>query len=134
MCEGGTLPCRFASCTHNGVWLHYDPDEFAALSDDDAVAVIESLTIANSCVLDVADRGEHTEEEIGELCGVTQSAVSQTLTTAYERLGGVVSRDGDLVQRSLFGIAKAIRRERRRAKVRPETVPVSQLQLFSEEW
>jgi hypothetical protein len=126
-----TVPCGWVSCRYHAVHLRWSPEELAAQRSNTVIAYIRALG-PDSCVLDCADAGEHTEEEIASICNVTQSGVSQTLTTAYERIGALIDRDGEFVQRALFGLAKARRKERRRPRVRPETAPVSQLVLFPE--
>lgn len=71
-CAGGERPCPWVSCRHhlylevkkngNLVLLHPDkaPDE-----------------IPETCSLDVADRGEHALEEVGEYTNVTRERVRQ---------------------------------------------------------
>ncbi len=64
-------PCRYRGCRwhldRERRWLHQVPD------------------MTESCVLDVADRGGATLEEIGDMLGLTRERVRQIEEEAMER-------------------------------------------------
>lgn len=63
-CAGGERPCPWVSCRYN---THLEVDSKGVIT------VRENA--ASSCVLDVADEGEHTLEEVGEALGLVREAV-----------------------------------------------------------
>jgi hypothetical protein len=84
-CVDGERPCPWVSCRHH---LAIDVQQSGSLTlyvpvDDDGEAALEGMT--ESCSLDVADRGEHTLEEIGEILGCTRENVRQRVDRALAR-------------------------------------------------
>jgi hypothetical protein len=86
-CQDGPRPCPWVGCryhllldvTHAGsLRMCRDPD-----TESDA----------DSCSLDVADRGVTTLESIGEILGVTREAVRLIETEATRKLGASILRD-----------------------------------------
>jgi hypothetical protein len=74
-------PCPFIGCRyHNyscitrgcGLKLNF-PD-------------LEPWQIRHSCVLDVADEGEHTLEEVGDVMNITRERVRQLQASAFRKL------------------------------------------------
>lgn len=81
-CAGGPRPCPWVSCRHhlylevnprNGsiklLWPHLDP-----------------LEMRESCSLDVAERGHHTLEQVGNLMNVTRERMRQLEVKTLVRL------------------------------------------------
>lgn len=71
-CEGGIRPCPWYSCSQhlgmdvidgNGAIRYHDPERLDEMTD--------------TCALDVADRGAHTLEEVGDIYGVTRERIRQ---------------------------------------------------------
>ena len=85
-CKDGPRPCPWVSCAHH--MAHIVPSNASRwttksivrddeIDPEDVAELIAAME--NSCVLDIADRGEHTLEQIGELLGVTRERVRQVL-------------------------------------------------------
>lgn len=80
-CEGGPRPCPWVSCRHHlyvevrraGSLKLYHPD-------------LEVEDLAETCSLDVAERGGMRLQEIGELFGYSRERVRQIEAKAFERL------------------------------------------------
>lgn len=81
-CANGPRPCPFVGCEHHLYldvnprtgsiqfnWPHLEPDE-----------------LAESCALDVADRGGATLEEVGRFLNVTRARIGQIETRALAKL------------------------------------------------
>ena len=60
---------------------------------------LESNKTGESCALDVADKGEHSLEEIGEIMGVTRERVRQIEANALFKLSRRDSQTGPLNDR-----------------------------------
>lgn len=71
-CAGKERPCPWVRCKHHMVWATHG---YARLSDDEIVDLIFSLS--ETCVLDVADRGGATLEQVGAILGITRERVRQ---------------------------------------------------------
>lgn len=86
-CIDGERPCPWVSCRHH---LALDVTPFGALaltatataSDDE----LDLDAMTDTCSLDVADRGDHTLEEVGEILGVVRERVRQIIEAALERM------------------------------------------------
>jgi hypothetical protein len=72
-CIDGPRPCPFASCKHH-LYLEVNSETGAIKLN---VPHLEIEQLKHSCALDVADDGEHTLEEVGELLNVTRERVRQ---------------------------------------------------------
>lgn len=68
-CIGGVRPCPWAGCRHSLV-IDVSPCGSIKINNPDREA-------AESCALDVADRGEHTLDAIGEMTNLTRERVRQ---------------------------------------------------------
>lgn len=78
-CAGGVRPCPFVSCQHN---LYLDvSDQTGAIKLN--FPDLEPHEMAESCALDVADRGGITLEDVGRLTNVTRERVRQIELLAY---------------------------------------------------
>lgn len=71
-CADGPRPCPWAGCRHH---LLLDVTPAGSLQLNYPGQEVEEL--AESCALDVADRGGMTMEKVGELLNVTRSRVEQ---------------------------------------------------------
>ena len=83
-CVDGPRPCGFASCSHHAIHGVLLGEAGSALADDELAERIESL--AQSCTLDVADRGDATLEDVGDLFGVTRERIRQIEAKALKRV------------------------------------------------
>jgi hypothetical protein len=72
-CIGGARPCPFVSCRHH---LYLDVSRSTG-SIKINFPGLEPEELAETCSLDVADRGEHTLERVGELINLTRERVRQ---------------------------------------------------------
>jgi DNA-directed RNA polymerase sigma subunit (sigma70/sigma32) len=65
-------------------------------SDADSV-LFTLLSMEDTCALDIADRGTHTQEELSHLMNVERPRVAQIEATAMvrSRRGGLPRTDGD---------------------------------------
>ena len=72
-CVNGIRPCPFAGCSHH---LFLDiGEETGTLKMNFPDREIEDLV--ETCSLDVADRGEHTLDDIGDVMNITRERVRQ---------------------------------------------------------
>ena len=76
-CVSGPRPCPWALCRHH---LAVEVTPAGSLVLSHGHGDIESL--AETCSLDVADRGEHRPEVVGALLGLTRQRASQIESTA----------------------------------------------------
>ena len=73
-CVDSVRPCPWVSCRHH---LGLEVYKSGAIRETGA---------SESCSLDVADRGEHTLEEVGAILGLSRQAVQQLERRALARL------------------------------------------------
>lgn len=95
-CIDGPRPCPFTRCRH-----HLDREEKNQ-------RLVAPRAHPETCALDVADRGEHTLEEVGAIMGLTRQRVEQIEKLAMAKLRGdvVPERRGPYVKgRSMMVIA-----------------------------
>jgi hypothetical protein len=72
-CEGNARPCPFVSCKHH-LYLDVSPKTGAIhLNFPD----LDPDELAETCALDVADRGGVTLEEVGDLMNLTRERIRQ---------------------------------------------------------
>lgn len=81
-CVNMPRPCPFVSCKHH-LYLDANPDTGAITIRFPHLDVDE---MAETCVLDVADRGSHTLEEVGKIYGVVRERVRQIETMGLRSL------------------------------------------------
>jgi hypothetical protein len=92
-CQGMTRPCPFVSCEHH-LYLDVNPESGAIKLNFPHLEVWE---MAETCALDVADRGGITLEEVGAILNLTRERIRQVevrgltkiRTVSGEDLGGV---------------------------------------------
>ncbi len=81
-CEGGARPCLFVSCKHH-LYLDVNPRSGSVkLNFPDK----ELWELAETCALDVADRGGVTLEEVGVIMNLTRERVRQVETSGLHHL------------------------------------------------
>lgn len=80
-CATGPRPCPWVSCKHH-LLLDVNPRTGHIKYNFDPGALEE---LGETCSLDVAERGEHTEEEVGALLGIGQTGVSRVSHTGTQR-------------------------------------------------
>lgn len=80
-CEDGMRPCPFVACRYN---LFCDTTDAGSLTFN--FPGVEPEDLAESCALDVADRGEHTLETVGELLNLTHERIRQLEVRALHAL------------------------------------------------
>jgi hypothetical protein len=84
-CKDGARPCPFISCKHH-LYLDVSARTGAIkLNFPD----LEIWEMTESCVLDVADRGSVTLEDVGAIMNVTRERVRQMEVTAVAKLVAV---------------------------------------------
>jgi len=72
-CVGTERPCPFVSCRYH-LYLDVHPKTQAIKVNRPEVEVDE---MTDSCALDVADQGESTLKEVGDMFGVTRERIRQ---------------------------------------------------------
>lgn len=87
-CIGGQRPCPFVSCRHH---LALDITESGSLHVTDHLD-LEAMT--DTCSLDVADRGEHTLDAVGQVLNVTRERVRQLETKGLEKAKALAKYEG----------------------------------------
>lgn len=80
-CAGGERPCPFVRCRHH---LYLDVTEGGAVKLN--FPDLEPWEMAESCSLDVADRGLVTLERVGELMNIVRERVRQIEVAAFDSL------------------------------------------------
>ena len=81
-CANGIRPCPYVSCKHH-LYLDVNPETGSIkLNFPD----IEVWDMAETCALDVADRGGITLEEVGEILNLTRERIRQVEVKGLEQL------------------------------------------------
>lgn len=78
-CVDGPRPCPYITCRH-----HLAIDRF-----------VPDTAEGHTCSLDVADEGEHTLEELGQIFGVTRERVRQVQADALGNVRPIGLARGD---------------------------------------
>jgi hypothetical protein len=74
-------PCPFVSCRYH---LYIDVDESGALKEN--FPNLEPWELEESCVLDVADRGGSTLEEVATALNITRERVKKVESSALAKM------------------------------------------------
>ena len=90
-CSQMARPCPFVSCSHH-LYLDVNPETGAIKLNFPHLEVWE---MAETCSLDVADRGGITLEEVGEILNLTRERIRQVEVRGLVKLK-MVSPDGDV--------------------------------------
>lgn len=95
-CKEGQRPCPYVSCKFH-LYLDVHPETGSIKLNFPDLEVWE---MAETCALDVADRGGTTLEEVGEILNLTRERIRQVevlglekLRSAYEDLDGDLAAD-----------------------------------------
>jgi hypothetical protein len=84
-CASGPRPCPWLACKWH-LYLDVNPETGAIELNFPGVAPDELDHLEETCALDIADRGEHTLEEIGAALHVSTERARNIETRALERL------------------------------------------------
>lgn len=68
-CREGVRPCPFVGCRHH-LYLDVLPSGAVIVNSEGEV-----WDMKETCALDVADRGDHTLDAVGEVLGCTREAI-----------------------------------------------------------
>lgn len=80
-CRETERPCPFVACKYH-LYLDVTPKGSCKATFADK----EPWELYPCCALDVAEEGEHTLEEVGEILGVTRERIRQIESAAEEKL------------------------------------------------
>jgi hypothetical protein len=80
-CRGGLRPCPFVGCRYA---LYLDVTRVGALMLN--FPDVEPWDLVESCSLDIAERGEHTLEQVGGHLNLIRERVRQVEAIAIEKL------------------------------------------------
>lgn len=91
-CRDGCRPCPFVACryhlfldvaTNGKIWKNFAADEH----DEDSI-VAALMSMPETCALDVADRGAHTEQDVARVLGtgINNKNVFTSQASAIEKL------------------------------------------------
>lgn len=107
-CAGGQRPCPWVACKHH-LYLDVSPDT-------GSIQIVHPLRepgdLADTCALDVADRGDHTLDEVGQILNVTRERVRQIEVRALLKLK-MASPSPDEIGADAGAFTTAGRRRRR---------------------
>ncbi|MBI4701722.1 MAG: hypothetical protein HY744_11285 [Deltaproteobacteria bacterium] len=81
-CAGGDRPCPYVSCKHH-LYLDVSPRTGAIKLNFPDLEVWE---MAESCALDIADRGGTTLEDVGAIMNLTRERIRQVEVRALAKL------------------------------------------------
>ena len=82
VCGTGVRPCPYVSCKHH-LYLDVNPDTGSIKLNFPDLEVWE---MAETCALDVADRGGITLEEVGEILNLTRERIRQVEVKGLQKL------------------------------------------------
>ena len=89
-CASGVRPCPYVSCKHH-LYLDVNPETGSIKLNFPDLDVWE---MAETCALDVADRGGITLEEVGEILNLTRERIRQVEVKGLEKLRETASSLG----------------------------------------
>lgn len=81
-CVNGLRPCPYASCKHH-LYLDVNPETGSIKLNFPDLQIWE---MAETCALDVADRGGITLEEVGEILNLTRERIRQVEVKGLQKL------------------------------------------------
>jgi hypothetical protein len=84
-CAGGARPCMYISCKHH-LYLDVNPSTGSIKLNFPDKEVWE---LAETCALDVADRGGITLEEVGSIMNLTRERIRQVETRGLLKLRAI---------------------------------------------
>lgn len=80
-CVDGPRPCPWVSCKHH-LYLDITPFNTIKVNYPD----LEPDEIPHSCALDIADEGDHSLEQVGEILGYSKERVRQVEEIAHNKI------------------------------------------------
>jgi len=83
----GVRPCPYASCKHH-LYLDVNPETGSIKLNFPDLQIWE---MAETCALDVADRGGITLEEVGEILNLTRERIRQVEVKGLQKLRGTAA-------------------------------------------
>ncbi len=93
-CAAGPRPCMFVSCKHH-LYLDVNPETGSIkLNFPDK----EIWELAETCALDVADRGGITLEEVGSIMNLTRERIRQVETRGLTKLRAITEDEPRIPQ------------------------------------
>ncbi|MEO1267573.1 MAG: sigma factor-like helix-turn-helix DNA-binding protein [Myxococcota bacterium] len=90
-CRTGERPCPYVSCKHH-LYLDVNPETGSVKINFPDLEVWE---LAETCALDVAERGGTTLEDVGELLNLTRERIRQVEVLGLEKLRASYSDDNE---------------------------------------
>ena len=81
-CRDGPRPCPFVACKHH-LYLDVNPDTGSIKLNFPDIDVGD---MAETCALDIADRGGITLEEVGDILNLTRERIRQVEVMGLEKL------------------------------------------------
>jgi hypothetical protein len=88
-CQNGQRPCPFVSCEHH-LYLDVNPQTGAIKLN---FPQLEVWQMAETCALDVADRGGTTLEEVGAILNLTRERIRQVEVRGLSKIRTVNGED-----------------------------------------
>ena len=89
-CAGKARPCPYVSCKHH-LYLDVNPETGSIKLN---FPHLELWQMAETCALDVAERGGITLEEVGEIMNLTRERIRQVEVRGLVKLRMMASSDG----------------------------------------
>lgn len=80
-CQQAMRPCPYVGCRYH-LYIDVNPSGNFRINFPN----VEPWDLEESCALDVADRGDHNLEEIGDIMGITRERVRQIESVALSKL------------------------------------------------
>lgn len=87
-CVGSERPCPWVSCRHH----------LAIDVRGERLVHVRPKIAADSCSLDVADRGEHSLEQVGNLLGVTRERIRQIEASGWRKARALLPDPSELLR------------------------------------
>lgn len=84
-CERGPRPCPWVACRHHLAVERYHP-RVRGVAALEAAADADLWSMPETCALDVAELGEHTQSEVAEALGISCDRVAEAEWDASQRL------------------------------------------------
>jgi len=89
-CAGKARPCPYVSCKHH-LYLDVNPDTGSIKLN---FPHLELTQMAETCALDVAERGGITLEEVGEIMNLTRERIRQVEVRGLVKMRMMAASDG----------------------------------------
>jgi hypothetical protein len=93
-CKCGERPCPFVSCKYH-LYLDVNPETGSIKLNFPDIEVWE---MAETCALDVAERGGVTLEEVGEIMNLTRERIRQLEMSGLQKLHATEGDEGEALR------------------------------------